>query len=147
MISSCKALGKHYCSELLITMPPSCSVIPLSIYPQALPKIVQKLHTSIQTTHINNAHVKITETAKKGLEETTHNQQEMWCQHPTKWKHRFVSPSVGRTKISSPIDLHSIHLIPIYLTLGPLLVTSAEMHNAVALKEQPESLGPCVVAW
>lgn len=46
-------------------MPPSCSVIPLSIYPQALPKIVQKLHASIQTTHINNAHVKITETAKK----------------------------------------------------------------------------------
>lgn len=46
-------------------------------------------------------------------------------------------------KINSPIDLHSIHLIPIYLNFGPLLVTSAEMHNVVALKEEPDGM----VAW
>jgi len=83
---------------LLITMPFSCSVNPGSIYPQSLPKIVQKLHTYIQTSRINNARAKNTEMTKK-VWRKPHNQQEMWCQHPDKMEtERAFFPSVGRTK-------------------------------------------------
>lgn len=68
---------------------------------------------------------------------------------PNKMETDFFFPFLfcWQNQINSPIDLHPMHLIPIYLTLGPLSVTSAEMRNVVALKEQPESLGRCVVAW
>lgn len=48
---------------------------------------------------------------------------------------------------NSPIHLHGIYLISVYLTSGSFFVTSAEMYSVVALKGWPKSFGPCVVKW
>ena len=147
MSSFCKSPGKHCHSELLITMPffPALSSLVLFIlklYPQNSKK--KKTCTRPQNPH-KQCTCKSTTNAKKAAsaEETTHNQQEMWCQHPTNGSTDLFFLLLA---INSPIDLHSIHVILICLTLGSLLVTSAEMHNVEALKEQPKSLGWCAVA-
>lgn len=95
-------------------MPFSSSVICRSINPQSVPKIVQKLHTSMQTTDINNAHVKITEMAKKVRRKPHISNRK--CGANTRQNGNADFPflsSVGRMKSNSPIDLHSIHLIPL----------------------------------
>lgn len=66
---------------------------------------------------------------------------------PNKMEIQIFFFSAEAKQSNSPIDLHSVHLTAKCLTLGPLLVTSAEVHIVAALKEEPKSLGPCVVAW
>ena len=102
------------------------------------PKIVQELHMSTQTTGNNN--VKISEMAKKGLEETTHNLQEIWCQHPTKEKTLFFS-SAGRTKVTIPIQYYS------YIFKCWSLFCDICRNVWKPLTEQPKSLSQSMVAW
>lgn len=67
---------------------------------------------------------------------------------PNKGKQPFFFSSVGKAKSLLPqIYFQYIFSHTVYLNLGPLLVTSAEVHNVVALKEQPKPLGWCVVEW
>lgn len=87
MSSFCKSPGKHCRSELLIAMPffPALSSLVLFIlklYPQNSRR--KKSCTRPQNPH-KQCTCKSTANAKKAAsaEETTHNQQEMWCQHPT----------------------------------------------------------------
>lgn len=70
--------------------PFSCSLILRPISPQCFPKIVQKLHTSTHTTDINNAHVKITETAKKVWRKPHITNRKWGANTLQKWKHRFL---------------------------------------------------------
>lgn len=62
-------------------------------------------------------------------------------------KHRFFFLFLLAEQKKNPaIDLHSKQSYSTQLSV-PLLMTSAEMHNVVALKEEPKSLVRCAVAW
>lgn len=80
--------------------------------------------------HLNNARVKkISKRLKKSLEETAHNQQEMWCQHPTKTtKQNFFFFFICRQNISTTFIFSS--------TFSSVLVASAQEDNVEALKEE-----------
>lgn len=113
----------------------------------SLLKIVQQLQGRSVKSHYQHA-CKITEMPKK-VQRKPHVTNRKCDANTQQREAAIFFLFCWQSKITSPTDLLSIHLFShtVYLNLGPILVTSAEVHNVVALKEQPKPLGRCVVEW